>query len=112
MLTNVLPASRPIALEDKRQSKIVQNARKESNRNWRYAAVIAEEQNEPVAMLNEPQAGEADGVGRFLQLTDMHFDIQYKVITRLLPSPKRSFVRLAENVELYGSCAGYFYGNF
>jgi hypothetical protein len=70
----------------------VQNARKESNRNWRYAAVIAEEQNEPVAMLNEPQAGEVDGVGRFLQLTDMHFDIQYKVDHAIAAPPPQTFV--------------------
>ena len=73
-----MPLCSPITVqEERRRSNVAHNAKKE----WRYAGMVTEGSDEQVALIKGPQTAKVDasGVGRFLQLTDMHFDAQYKV---------------------------------
>lgn len=73
-------AASPITVqEERRRSDVAHNAKKE----WRYAGMVTEDSDEQVALIKGPQTAKVDasGVGRFLQLTDMHFDAQYKAGT-------------------------------
>jgi hypothetical protein len=48
--------------------------------------MVAEDENELMALTAGPQPVKtAAGVGRFIQLTDMHFDAQYQVSSTLSP---------------------------
>ncbi len=77
-MVTLVPLCSPITVqEERRRSDVAHNAKKE----WRYAGMVTEDSDEQVALIKGPQTAKVDasGVGRFLQLTDMHFDAQYKV---------------------------------
>lgn len=65
---------RPALYATELQKRIVNNARAHATRRWPATDVDTSR-----ASLINSQPLKADGVGYFLQVTDIHFDSQYKV---------------------------------
>lgn len=86
-------------LED--QVTIVKNARKEAKRRWRFGSMLSADYDQPKEVASvSPKSTGAAGIGRFLQLTDMHFDIQYKVNSATLESQDSHHFRQHRRVQM------------